>query len=99
MKYNLQQNRSRLSFQFCTISGKYFIRISLIILCVLMRTHGYSQTIKHTFTLGDSTFLLDDKPFQMISGELHYPRIPKEAWRHRMKMAKAMGLNTIGTYV
>ena len=43
--------------------------------------------------------MLDGKPFQMISGEMHYPRVPKEAWRARMKMAKAMGLNTIGTYV
>ncbi len=58
-----------------------------------------AQTSSHTFTLGDSTFLLDGKPFVMISGELHYPRIPKDAWRHRMRMAKAMGLNTIGTYV
>ena len=43
--------------------------------------------------------MLDGKPFQMISGEIHYPRVPKEAWRERIKMAKAMGLNTIGTYV
>nr|WP_262895103.1 beta-galactosidase [Hymenobacter negativus] len=43
--------------------------------------------------------MLDGKPFQMISGELHYPRIPREAWRSRLKMAKAMGLNTVGTYV
>ncbi|HEY4325698.1 MAG TPA: beta-galactosidase family protein, partial [Mucilaginibacter sp.] len=49
--------------------------------------------------LGDSAFLLDGKPFQIISGEIHYPRVPREAWRARMKMAKAMGLNTIGTYV
>jgi beta-galactosidase len=54
---------------------------------------------QQTFELGDSVFLLNGKPFQMISGEMHYPRIPKEAWRQRMKMAKAMGLNTIGTYV
>jgi len=54
---------------------------------------------KHTFALGETQFLLDDKPFQMISGEIHYPRVPREAWRARMKMAKAMGLNTIGTYV
>lgn len=53
----------------------------------------------HTFTLGDSAFLLDGKPFQIISAELHYPRVPKEAWRDRMRQAKAMGINTIGTYV
>jgi len=60
---------------------------------------GLMAQPKHTFTLGDTDFLLDGKPFQMISGEMHYPRIPREAWRARMKMAKAMGLNTIGTYV
>jgi beta-galactosidase len=53
----------------------------------------------HTFALGTEQFLLDGQPFQMISGELHYPRIPREAWRARLKMAKAMGLNTVGTYV
>lgn len=53
---------------------------------------------KHTFTVNDTAFLLDGKPFQIISGEMHYPRIPREAWRQRMKMAKAMGINTIGTY-
>jgi beta-galactosidase len=58
-----------------------------------------AQNAKHDFRLGDSAFLLDGKPFQIISGEVHYPRVPKEAWRHRMKMAKAMGLNTIGTYI
>ncbi|MCU7549612.1 beta-galactosidase [Chitinophagaceae bacterium LB-8] len=60
---------------------------------------GFAQKPRHTFNLGDSAFLLDGKPFLMISGELHYPRIPREAWRARMKMAKAMGINTIGTYV
>lgn len=60
---------------------------------------GFCQVPKHTFALGDEAFLLDGKPFQMISGEMHYPRVPREAWRARMKMAKAMGLNTIGTYV
>lgn len=54
---------------------------------------------QHRFALGDSSFLLDGHPFQMISGEMHYTRIPREAWRERMRMAKAMGLNTIGTYV
>lgn len=63
-----------------------------------MQLHAQSLP-KHSFSLGDSTFLLDGKPFQMISGEMHYTRVPREAWRQRMQMAKAMGLNTIGTYV
>ncbi|TDW95823.1 glycoside hydrolase family 35 protein [Dinghuibacter silviterrae] len=58
-----------------------------------------SALFAQRFTMGDSCFFLDGKPFQMISGEMHYTRVPREAWRQRMKMAKAMGLNTIGTYV
>ena len=69
----------------------------LVAICFSLSAFG--QQAKHTFKLGETAFLLDEKPFQIISGELHYPRVPKEAWRARMKMAKAMGLNTIGTYV
>jgi beta-galactosidase len=44
-------------------------------------------------------FVLDGKPFQIISGEMHYLRVPREYWRERLKMARAMGLNTVSTYV
>lgn len=44
-------------------------------------------------------FLLDGKPFQVRCGEVHPCRIPREHWRHRIRMAKAMGLNTIAIYV
>jgi beta-galactosidase len=53
----------------------------------------------HRFTLGKTDFLLDGKPFQIISGEMHPARIPREYWRHRIRMAKAMGCNTIAVYV
>jgi beta-galactosidase len=33
------------------------------------------------------------------SGELHSTRIPREHWQHRLQMAKALGLNTVSTYV
>jgi beta-galactosidase len=36
---------------------------------------------------------------RVISGELHYPRIPQPYWRDRLRMARAMGLDTISTYV
>ena len=44
-------------------------------------------------------FELNGKPFEILSGELHYERIPRAYWRARLKMARAMGLNTIATYV
>ena len=59
---------------------------------------SFSQT-KHVFSLGKNDFLLDGKPFQIISGEMHPARIPKEYWRHRIQMAKAMGCNTIAAYI
>lgn len=52
-----------------------------------------------SFKVVKGQFLLDDQPFQIISGELHYARIPREYWHARLKMAKAMGLNAITTYV
>jgi beta-galactosidase len=75
----------------------YTILLLAILLSCVVRAQA--QKSRHSFTMGDSSFMLDGKPFQMISGEMHYPRVPREAWRARMKMAKAMGLNTIGTYV
>ncbi len=58
-----------------------------------------AQRPTHTFAIADGAFQLDGKPLQIISGEMHFARIPREYWRHRLRMAKAMGLNTIATYV
>ncbi|HET7898233.1 MAG TPA: beta-galactosidase, partial [Flavisolibacter sp.] len=58
-----------------------------------------STAAKHVFSLGQSDFLLDGKPVQLVSGEMHPARIPREYWRHRIQMAKAMGCNTIAAYV
>jgi beta-galactosidase len=44
-------------------------------------------------------FVRDGKPYQIISGEIHYARVPREYWRDRLKKARAMGLNTVETYV
>lgn len=54
---------------------------------------------QHSFQISGRQFLLDGKPFQIISGEMHYVRIPREYWHARLKMARSMGLNTISTYV
>ena len=70
---------------------------TLILLLFIQLTQA--QIPQHTFTIGEGNFLLDGKPFQIISGEMHFARIPREYWHDRLKMAKAMGLNTICTYV
>ena len=44
-------------------------------------------------------FLLDGKPFRILSGEMHYFRIPPEYWRDRLLKLKACGLNTVATYM
>lgn len=48
---------------------------------------------------GGREFMLDGKPFQIRSGEIHPQRVPRTHWRHRIRAAKAMGLNTIAFYV
>lgn len=75
------------------------IFLSLTTLALLLPSNGKGQNATHTFTVQDGQFALDGKPFQIISGEMHYARIPRAFWRERLRMAKAMGLNTISTYV
>lgn len=44
-------------------------------------------------------FTFDDNPAVIISGSVHYPRVPRAYWRDRIRKAKAMGFNCIGTYI
>jgi beta-galactosidase len=74
----------------------------LVLLCGLIAAVPASvgeQAPKHTFVAAQGQFLLDGKPFQIVSGEMHYARVPRAYWRTRLRMAKAMGLNSITTYV
>lgn len=58
-----------------------------------------SAGTSHTFEVGQGKFLYDGEPFIIRAAELHYPRIPGPYWEHRIKMAKALGMNTICLYV
>jgi beta-galactosidase len=53
----------------------------------------------HSFTIGTNDFLLDGRRFQIRCGEIHAPRVPSEYWRHRLQLARAMGLNTVCAYL
>src|SRR5690606_1222982 len=52
-----------------------------------------------TFEVGKNTFLLNGMPFVVMAAEMHYSRIPKLYWEHRLKMAKALGMITLCLYV
>ena len=52
-----------------------------------------------TFTVGDKTFLLNGQPFIVKAAEVHYPRIPRPYWEHRIKMCKALGMNAVCIYI
>jgi beta-galactosidase len=52
-----------------------------------------------TFSTKATHFTRDDKPYQIISGAIHFQRIPREYWKDRLQKARALGLNTVETYV
>ena len=52
-----------------------------------------------TFAIGEHDFLLHGKPFQILSGSIHYFRVHQDQWSDRIRKARQMGLNTIETYV
>ncbi len=56
-------------------------------------------TPAHRFEIGANDFVLDGKPLQIRCGELHAPRVPREYWQHRLRLMKAMGLNTVCAYL
>ncbi len=51
------------------------------------------------FKIDDGCFTLDGKPFPVKAAELHYPRIPRPYWEHRIEMCKALGMNAVCLYV
>ena len=89
------------------ISSSRISRRSLLASCAVLAPAMFFRspfaaaldTAKGTFTVEGDHFLLNGKPYQVVAGEMHYARIPREYWQHRIQMAKAMGLNTIATYI
>jgi beta-galactosidase len=50
-------------------------------------------------TVGGSGFQRDGAPHQILSGAMHYFRVHPDLWADRLHRLRAMGLNTVETYV
>ncbi len=75
------------------------ITLLSLMAALLVATPSFAQKAKGTFEAGNGTFLLNGKPFVVKAAEIHYPRIPKPYWEHRIKMCKALGMNTVCIYI
>lgn len=64
-------------------------------------SQAFGRNAERSFVINykENCFMKDSKPFRYISGSMHYFRIPSVYWRDRLMKAKALGLNTIQTYV
>ncbi len=74
-------------------------KLFLVVFCALSIAASLAEAPAHTFKIDNGQFQMDGRPYQILSGEMHYPRVPRAYWRDRFRMARAMGLNTITTYV
>ena len=77
----------------------YVKKITTVILLLLLFSNLRAQQHQTGFEIGKESFELNGKPYVIRCGEMHFARIPKTEWRQRLKMAKAMGLNTVCAYL
>ena len=59
----------------------------------------YSTQAIPPFAWNNQTFLLHGSPYRIIGGQMDPQRVPNELWSDRLAKARAMGLNTIFSYV
>ncbi len=78
---------------------KKIISLFSLLVALLVTIPSDAQKTKGTFEAGNGTFLLNGNPFVVKAAEIHYPRIPKPYWEHRIKMCKALGMNTVCIYI
>ena len=52
----------------------------------------------HSFKITNQ-FLLDDEPFTILSGAIHYMRVHPSDWHHSLYNLKALGFNTVGIFM
>ncbi|XP_063821718.1 multifunctional protein r isoform X2 [Ostrinia nubilalis] len=60
---------------------------------------SHIKSASHNISIVGNEFMLDGQPLHIVSGSLHYFRLPSAYWRDRLRKLKAAGLNAVSTYV
>ncbi|XP_003568002.1 beta-galactosidase 8 isoform X1 [Brachypodium distachyon] len=81
-------------------SGRSFLDLCLLALslCSALASTVDGGASRRFWIEGDA-FRKDGERFQIVGGDVHYFRIVPEYWKDRLLRAKALGLNTVQTYV
>ena len=77
-------------------------RLTIVALLLAIAGSVCAATVESSaepITIQGDHFVRAGKPYQIISGAIHFQRVPPQYWRDRLRKARAMGLNTIETYV
>lgn len=80
-------------------AGGAFLNLLLALHLCLVLASSVGGEAQRRFWIENDAFWKDGSPFQIVGGDVHYFRIVPEYWKDRLLRAKALGLNTIQTYV
>ncbi|XP_048234475.1 beta-galactosidase 17 [Ricinus communis] len=86
----------------CLLALAVLVPVVFAPLPSLSHSHSHRHrkvNARRSFEINDDMFWRDGKPFRIIGGDLHYFRILPQYWEDRLLRAKALGLNTVQTYV
>lgn len=88
--------------KFCWSFSLHFLFLVALFLCInarLKKKKKKGVICKKSFQIDfeENRFLKDGKPFLIISGDMHYFRIPRCYWMDRFAKMKHAGLNTVTT--
>ena len=94
---SLPPSRRRLGAAVLLAIGLLFVGLAIVGVAVALRRPAQIAKTP-SLTIAGSQFVRNGEPYQIISGAIHYPRVPRAYWRDRLRKARAMGLNTVETY-
>ena len=81
------------------LTRAFLLAVAMTVTAGNLHAQDATTHAAHVLRANGDHFEMDGRPFQIISGAIHYARVPRAYWRDRLRKARAMGLNTVETYV